>query len=81
MLAGQSIPVQAHSSPQDAQLEDSEREGKDENQWTGGPRMESEFPFGVLDPDVKAYFKSIEEQIKDWEGVSSAGEEREGKFF
>ncbi|OWZ68417.1 hypothetical protein AYX14_05478 [Cryptococcus neoformans] len=79
MLAGQSIPVQAHSSPQDAQLEDSEREGKDENQWTRGPRVESEFPFGVLDPDVKAYFKSIEEQIKDWEGVSSAGEEREDR--
>lgn len=81
MLAGQSIPVQTHSPSQDAQLEDSEREEADQTQWIRGPRMESEFPFGVLDPDVKAYFKSIEEQIKDWEGVSSAGEEREGAFL
>ncbi|EAL21763.1 hypothetical protein CNBC4650 [Cryptococcus deneoformans B-3501A] len=79
MLAGQSIPVQTHSPSQDTQLEDSEREEADQTQWIRGPRMESEFPFGVLDPDVKAYFKSIEEQIKDWEGVSSAGEEREDR--
>lgn len=48
-------------------------------QWTRGPREESEFPFGVLDPDVKAYFKTVEEQIMSWEGTSSAGEEREGE--
>lgn len=46
--------------------------------WTRGDRTESEFPFGVLDPDVKAYFRNVEEQIKDWEGVGSDGEEREG---
>lgn len=48
--------------------------------WTRGPRYESEFPFGVLDPDVKAYFRNVEEQVKDWEGVGSVGEEREGEF-
>jgi nucleolar protein 9 len=49
-------------------------------QWVRGPREESEFPFGVLDPDVKAYFKTVEEQIMSWEGTSSAGEEREGEW-
>jgi hypothetical protein len=33
----------------------------------------------VLDPDLKGYFKTVEEQIKDWEGGSSIGEEREGE--
>jgi nucleolar protein 9 len=48
-------------------------------QWERGPRIDSEFPFGVLDPDVKAYFRNVEDQIKDWEGVNSVGEEREGE--
>ncbi|BEI83685.1 hypothetical protein CcaverHIS002_0402890 [Cutaneotrichosporon cavernicola] len=47
--------------------------------WTRGPRHESEYPFGVLDPDVKAYFRNVEDQIKDWEGVGSVGEEREDR--
>lgn len=81
MLAGQPIPVQDPSTIQDAQPDDDEGDEEAQNQWTRGPRVDSEFPFGILDPDVKAYFKSIEEQIKDWEGVSSAGEEREGVFL
>lgn len=50
--------------------------------WTRLDRSESEFPFGVLDPDVKAYFRNVEEQIKDWESadVESTGEEREGEY-
>ncbi|GMK58968.1 hypothetical protein CspeluHIS016_0604100 [Cutaneotrichosporon spelunceum] len=47
--------------------------------WTRGPRHDSEYPFGVLDPDVKAYFRNVEDQIKDWEGVGSVGEEREDR--
>ncbi|WOO85269.1 Nucleolar protein 9 [Vanrija pseudolonga] len=51
--------------------------------WTRGPRHESEFPFGPLDPDVKAYFRNVEEQVKDWEGAGvgeeNAGEEREDR--
>lgn len=39
-----------------------------------------EFPFGVLDSDVKAYFRNLEDQIKDWEGAGAAGEEREGEL-
>lgn len=81
MLAGQPIPAQAPSTIQDAQPEDNEGGEEAQNQWTRGPRVDSEFPFGILDPDVKAYFRSIEEQIKDWEGVSSAGEDREGMFL
>lgn len=40
--------------------------------------LNEEFPFGELDPDLKGYFKTVEDQIKDWEGTSSAGEQREG---
>lgn len=50
-----------------------------EAQWIRGPRIESEFPFGELDPDLKGYFKTVEEQVKDWEGTDSVGEEREGE--
>lgn len=41
--------------------------------------LNEEFPFGELDPDLKGYFKTVEDQIKDWEGTSSAGEQREGR--
>ncbi|KAK8865980.1 hypothetical protein IAR55_001130 [Kwoniella newhampshirensis] len=77
LLAGRPVPV-SEAGP--ASGEDHE-EGLEEGQadWTRGPRTESDFPFGVLDPDVKAYFRSVEEQVKDWEGVSSAGEEREDR--
>jgi nucleolar protein 9 len=51
-----------------------------EAQWNRGPRADQEFPFGIVDPDLKAYFRGVEEQIKDWEGTSSVGEEREGKL-
>ena len=46
--------------------------------WQRGPRTDSESPFGVLDPDLKAYFRNVENQIRDWEGAPSIGEEREG---
>lgn len=42
--------------------------------------FDPEFPFGLLDPDVKAYFRNLEDQIKDWEGAGAAGEEREGEL-
>jgi nucleolar protein 9 len=50
--------------------------------WTRLDRSDSEFPFGVLDPDVKAYFRNVEEQVRAWEGrgVDGDGEEREGEF-
>lgn len=49
-------------------------------QWIRGPRADQEFPFGEVDPDLKAYFRNVEEQIKDWEGTTSIGEEREGEL-
>jgi len=56
-------------------------DGEGAANWTRLDRTDSEFPFGVLDPDVKAYFRNVEEQIKDWEGVAvgDGGEEREGE--
>lgn len=39
---------------------------------------DADAPFGILDPDLKAYFRNVDDQIRDWEGVSSVGEEREG---
>ncbi|ODO07171.1 hypothetical protein L198_00750 [Cryptococcus wingfieldii CBS 7118] len=86
MLAGRPMPRQAPAPEAPRQEGEEGAEGAElaegdgidgQADWTRGPRTESEFPFGILDPDVKAYFRSIEDQIKDWEGVSSAGEERE----
>ncbi|CAD6571315.1 MAG: Nucleolar protein 9 [Tremellales sp. Tagirdzhanova-0007] len=48
-------------------------------EWQRGPRTDSETPFGVLDPDLKAYFRNVENQIRDWEGAPSIGEEREDR--
>nr|XP_018267234.1 uncharacterized protein I303_01219 [Kwoniella dejecticola CBS 10117]OBR89392.1 hypothetical protein I303_01219 [Kwoniella dejecticola CBS 10117] len=77
-LAGRSAPrAQVQDQPSTAPEAQDPEEGPAE--WHRGPRVDSEFPFGVLDPDVKAYFRNVEEQIKDWEGVSSAGEEREDR--
>nr|XP_019015013.1 uncharacterized protein I206_01101 [Kwoniella pini CBS 10737]OCF53794.1 hypothetical protein I206_01101 [Kwoniella pini CBS 10737] len=78
-LAGRPAPPsQTQTQSQDTEgIQRAEDEGPAE--WNRGPRIDSEFPFGVLDPDVKAYFRNVEEQIKDWEGVSSEGEEREDR--
>ncbi|KAK1926743.1 armadillo-type protein [Papiliotrema laurentii] len=48
-------------------------------EWSRAQVQDAEFPFGVLDPDLKAYFRTVDDQIRDWEGVSSAGEEREDR--
>jgi nucleolar protein 9 len=50
-------------------------------EWSRAQVQDAEFPFGVLDPDLKAYFRTVDDQIRDWEGVSSAGEEREGGCY
>ncbi|EIW72780.1 hypothetical protein TREMEDRAFT_67052 [Tremella mesenterica DSM 1558] len=46
---------------------------------SGVPDINPDYPFGQLDPDLKAYFRTVEDQIKDWEGISSSGEEREDR--
>lgn len=48
--------------------------------WAREPVVNPDFPFGELDPDLKGYFRTVEDQIKDWEGSSSVGEEREGEY-
>lgn len=54
-------------------------EGEGQAMWGRPVVQDPAFPFGELDPDVKAYFRNVEDQIKDWEGTSSVGEEREGE--
>ncbi|WVW82368.1 hypothetical protein I302_104375 [Kwoniella bestiolae CBS 10118] len=79
-LAGRPIPPpQPQQQVEGQEGEQAYGEGEGAADWSRGSRVDSEFPFGVLDPDVKAYFRNVEEQIKDWEGVSSAGEEREDR--
>ncbi len=37
-------------------------------------------PFGYVDPDIKAYFKSVDEKLREWEEIGLApgeGEESE----
>ena len=72
MLAGQRPPPRQYDAAPEPEQEEQQLE------WSRDLR-EAEFPFGVLDPDVKAYFRNVDEQIRDWEGVSSTGEEREGE--
>lgn len=91
LLSGQRyVPPPASTLPpadfvplNDGQAPRAEGFGGEENgiaQWNRGPKADQEFPFGIVDPDLKAYFKGVEEQIRDWEGTSSIGEEREGEF-
>ncbi|WRT64203.1 uncharacterized protein IL334_001132 [Kwoniella shivajii] len=75
LLAGRPIPPPQPQGDQDSAPQGEEGAAN----WTRGDRTDSEFPFGVLDPDVKAYFRNVEEQIKDWEGIDTAGEEREDR--
>ena len=71
MLAGRRPAQQYQATTEDQNEEEQTLE------W-GRDLREAEFPFGVLDPDVKAYFRNVDDQIRDWAGVSSVGEEREG---
>lgn len=36
---------------------------------------ESEAPFGLLDADVKAYFRTVDIQIRDWQEEEATGED------
>ncbi|ORY23216.1 armadillo-type protein [Naematelia encephala] len=72
MLAGRRPPRP------EATIPNPEEEGQP-LEWQRGPGIDTDTPFGILDPDLKGYFRTVEDQIKDWEGVSSAGEEREDR--
>lgn len=36
-----------------------------------------EAPFGYVDVDVKAYFRTVDVQIRDWQETTAGGQERE----
>lgn len=73
--------VTTQTEEQTAELDHRPEEEQPEEGAANWTRVyDPEFPFGVLDPDVKAYFRNLEDQIKDWEGAGAAGEEREGKL-
>ena len=74
MLAGR----RPHLSQQSEAPAYQAQEEKQKLEW-GRDLRAAEYPFGELDPDLKGYFRTVDDQIKDWEGVPSAGEEREGK--
>ena len=80
-------PSQPRSNPTNGDGESGtvgaeEGEGDQPQQpWGRVYGLNEEFPFGELDPDLKGYFRTVEDQIKDWEGTSSAGEQREGALL
>ncbi|KAF9468782.1 armadillo-type protein [Collybia nuda] len=39
------------------------------------PETNPEAPFGYVDVDVKAYFRTVDIQIRDWQGTHKAGED------
>ena len=73
LLAGRRLPPSEMPAPEPV-------EDEQVLEWARDSRVDSDIPFGMLDPDVKAYFRTVDDQIKDWEGVVSVGEEREGKY-
>ena len=76
MLAGQ----RPHPSHQQQAPAYQSQEVEQTLEW-GRDLRAAEYPFGELDPDLKGYFRTVDDQIRDWEGVPSAGEEREGEGF
>lgn len=38
-------------------------------------------PFGFVDPDIKAYFRSVDERLREWEGLGLVnGEDEESEL-
>lgn len=67
---------------QESFIPQSEPEGQLE--WSRQPVFDPSAPFGILDPDIKAYFRQVEERITEWENVpvqigEDGEEEREGE--
>lgn len=73
--------VTTQTEEQTAELDERPAEHEEDGPANWTRQYDPEFPFGVLDPDVKAYFRNLEDQIKDWEGAGAAGEEREGELL
>lgn len=55
-----------------AQEDTYEYDHKDPSGYEQATSTAFEAPFGLLDPDVKAYFRTVNDQLKEWqdEGVS-----------
>ena len=52
----------------------------------GGHEVDPAAPFGFVDPDVKAYFRSVDERLREWEGLGlglgeDAESELEGAYY
>lgn len=73
-------PTQSNDSRAGGAGEEGSEEQGEQQPWGRQYGLNEEFPFGQLDPDLKGYFRTVEDQIKDWEGTSSAGEQREGEL-
>ena len=44
----------------------------------GGAVFDPAAPFGYVDPDIKAYFRSVDEKLREWENIGLApGEDGE----
>lgn len=80
LLQGNYVPPAA-GTHQHSRAEENQEGGEEsgDSGWARVPPVDPDFPFGILDPDVQAYFRNVEDQIRDWEGTSSTGEEREGE--
>lgn len=47
----------------------------------GGNEVDPAAPFGFVDPDVKAYFRSVDERLREWEGLGlGLGEDEESEL-
>jgi nucleolar protein 9 len=47
----------------------------------GNNEIDPAAPFGFVDPDIKAYFRSVDERLREWEGLGLAlGEDAESEL-
>lgn len=42
-----------------------------------GTEVNTDAPFGYVDPDVKAYFKTVDQRIREWQDNQAPGAEAE----
>lgn len=47
----------------------------------GNNEVDPAAPFGFVDPDIKAYFRSVDERLREWEGLGLVvGEDAESEL-
>lgn len=60
----------AQDQPQSKQEDDHQQPSAEPSWIISAPQVEDahpEAPFGYVDPDVKAYFRTVDEQIRTWQ--------------